>query len=373
MTARALLHPSRELLSIVWDDGTAADFAAAWLFDNAPAAREGLRGQRLSTARALRAAGSILAASVDGSTLRLAYAASECLWPLATLHTLARDDTSHRPVIDGTLWRDGAAIAARAPHGYKAYAADEAALGRALAEVEAFGLTRLASAGAAEDELERVVARFGYIRETNYGRLFAVRAAAATDNLAYTARALEPHTDNPYRDPPPSLQLLHGIPGAAGGGGETFFLDGFALAEDLRRWDPDAFAQMTTVAVPFSFTASDGRRFAARSPIIRLDTDGLVTGIRFNHRSLGVIDQGAEQAAVWYAAYGVFAEMAASRARRFAVRLEPGDVVIFDNARLLHGREAFSGAGGRLLMGCYADRDGLLATLAKLRGHAAQA
>jgi gamma-butyrobetaine dioxygenase len=46
-----------------------------------------------------------------------------------------------------------------------------------------------------------VAASFGYVRETNYGRLFDLRVEAAPRNLAFTSRAIRPHTDNPYRDP----------------------------------------------------------------------------------------------------------------------------------------------------------------------------
>ena len=54
-----------------------------------------------------------------------------------------------------------------------------------------------------------VAATFGYVRETNYGRLFDVRVEPDPDNLAFTSREIAPHTDNPYRDPVPTLQLLH--------------------------------------------------------------------------------------------------------------------------------------------------------------------
>ncbi|HLN69345.1 MAG TPA: HD domain-containing protein [Streptosporangiaceae bacterium] len=46
-----------------------------------------------------------------------------------------------------------------------------------------------------------VAASFGFVRETNYGRLFDVRVEPRPGNLAYTSRRILPHTDNPYRDP----------------------------------------------------------------------------------------------------------------------------------------------------------------------------
>ena len=61
-----------------------------------------------------------------------------------------------------------------------------------------------------------VARSLGYVRETNYGRLFDVRAEPAAANLAFTRLPIAPHTDNPYRDPVPTIQLLHCLHAAAG-------------------------------------------------------------------------------------------------------------------------------------------------------------
>ena len=64
------------------------------------------------------------------------------------------------------------------------------------------------------------------------------KAADGPGNLAYTAYPLTPHTDNPYRNPTPGVQLLHSIVAAPGGGGESLLVDGFAVAERLRQVRP---------------------------------------------------------------------------------------------------------------------------------------
>jgi gamma-butyrobetaine dioxygenase len=61
-----------------------------------------------------------------------------------------------------------------------------------------------------------VAETFGFVRETNYGRLFDVRVVPDPSNLAFTSREILPHTDNPYRDPVPTLQLLHRLRAALG-------------------------------------------------------------------------------------------------------------------------------------------------------------
>jgi gamma-butyrobetaine dioxygenase len=45
----------------------------------------------------------------------------------------------------------------------------------------------------------------------------------------------------------------------------------------------------------------------------------------------------------------------------------PGDLVGFDNRRILHGRDAFESVGSRHLRGCYADHDDVYSKLRVLR------
>ena len=45
-------------------------------------------------------------------------------------------------------------------------------------------------------------------------------------------------------------------------------------------------------------------------------------------------------------------------------KLEPGDLLTFDNWRVLHGRQAYQPSTGmRHLQGCYVDRDEVLSRL----------
>ena len=73
-------------------------------------------------------------------------------------------------------------------------------------------------------------------------------------------------------------------------------------------------------------------------------------------------------ATAFYAAYRRWATLLARPERTLTLPLRPGDCLVFDNTRILHGRTAFTGAGQRLLQGCYADLDGLASSLAVLEG-----
>ena len=214
-----------------------------------------------------------------------------------------------------------------------------------------------------------VAASMGYVRETNYGRLFDVRVEATPANLAYTSRPIAPHTDNPYRDPVPTVQFLHCLRTAADGG-DSVFVDGFRAAALLREQDPAALAVLAATPVTFSYRDT-GTWLSATRPLITLDPRGRIREIRLNSRSLQPPRLGPAQAAGFYAAYRAFAELACRPAAMRTVRLAPGDCAIFDNTRILHGRTGFTGAGGRHLQGCYADLDAIESAVA-VAGHAEQ-
>ena len=219
----------------------------------------------------------------------------------------------------------------------------------------------------------------GYVRETNYGRLFEVRAEPTPANLAFTRLPIAPHTDNPYPDPVPTIQLLHCLHAAAGGGGDSAFTDGFHAAAVLRRQDPAAFTCLTTTPVTFAYADADAV-LRATGPMIGLDPRGRIRQIRFNGRSLAPVRLPAARARSFYAAYRAFADRIAEPEAAMTARLSPGDCVIVDNTRVLHGRTGFADGGGtrttgrRHLQGCYADLDGLASAVAVLaRDQAGQA
>jgi len=243
---------------------------------------------------------------------------------------------------------------------------DDKTLAETLADVRDFGLARLSGGEPEPGYLERIAARFGFSRETNYGRLFDVRSEARPTHLAYSPVALALHTDNPYRDPLLGLQLLHGIR-CATSGGRTRFVDGFAAAEDLRQDRPERFEILARTAMDFVYQGPDRARLEARRPLIDLRTDGSIRALAFNHRALDLIAAPAVALSAWRKAYGDLDARLHDPERALDMLIEPGAVVIFDNLRVLHGRTAIEDAvHGRWLQGCYVDRDGLEATLARL-------
>ena len=128
-------------------------------------------------------------------------------------------------------------------------------------------------------------------------------------NLAFTSRAIRPHTDNPYRDPAPTVQLLHCLR-AAGEGGDTGLVDGFAAAADFRAADPESFGTLARTPVSFGYVDKE-TELRASLPLIQLSPSGRVRGVRFNNRSMRPLRRPYAEVTAFYAAYRRWAELLA--------------------------------------------------------------
>jgi gamma-butyrobetaine dioxygenase len=355
-------------------NGDLLRFPAVWLRDNCPCpdCLDPVSGQKLKDITELPDGLAVSAAADAGDAVTVTYAPDghQSVFSRAWLagHALDGDldqDRDGRTEDDGQeLWLP-AELARRPEASWPQYLAAPAERARALAAVLRWGFVLLREVPAEPGLVLDVAASFGFVRETNYGRLFDVRVEPRPGNLAFTSRRILPHTDNPYRDPAPTLQLLHCLR-AAGDGGETGLVDGFAAARELRATDRESFAVLAATPVPFGYRDAD-TELRASEPLIQLSPRGRVRGIRFNNRSAQPLRRPYAQVTAFYVAYARWAALLARPERQLNLRLAPGDCLIFDNTRILHARTAFSGTGGRHLQGCYADLDGLASTLAVLR------
>jgi gamma-butyrobetaine dioxygenase len=371
------------------EDGRRLRFPAVWLRDNCPCAecRDPHSGQKYLNVTDLPAGLALACAEEAGDAITVTYApdrhrsvfsrewlAEHALDRYADGDGRTEDDKDFwLPAdLDGRVGRleEGRSQASWPQASWPEYLAEPAERIRSLAAVMRLGFVLLHDVPAEPGMVLRVAASFGFVRETNYGALFDVRVEPAPDNLAYSSREILPHTDNPYRDPVPTVQLLHCLR-AAGEGGDTGLVDGFAAAAALRATDRAAFDVLTGTTVSFGYR-DNGAELRASQPLIQLSPRGRVRGVRFNNRSAQPLRLPYADVTAFYAAYRRWAELLVQPERQLNLRLAPGDCLIFDNTRILHARTAFSLPAGadaaqvRHLQGCYADLDGLASTLAVL-------
>ena len=203
----------------------------------------------------------------------------------------------------------------------------------------------------------------GSVRRTNFGEYFDVKSKPDPNDLAYTSLALAPHTDNPYRNPVPCIQLLHCIENEVSGGYSTL-VDGYSVTEKLKNEDPEAYKILSEVKVRFKFT-DQNVMLEDWSELIHLDDKKQFKQVRFSPRLDYVPMLEKVKLDKYYKARKKLSDMYNSEKNRIEFKLAPKDLMMMDNYRVLHGRTKFDPKEGeRFLQGCYIDFD---STEGKLR------
>jgi gamma-butyrobetaine hydroxylase len=361
-----------DYIAVEFSNGSRHRFHAVWLRDNAldPDTRAPGNGQRLITLADIPKDIRIIAATPTQRAVEITFAPENktvlfpLQWLLQNAYDTAREPGFSLPAHVET-W--DSALQNAIPSGHlPELTANASALQNWLTLVRRFGFAKLAGGAVKSGELLNVTALFGYIRETNYGKWFEVRTEVNPTNLAYNGLGLQAHTDNPYRDPVPTLQILYCLENSAQGG-DSMVVDGFRVAERLRETNPRGFALLSGYTARFEYAGESGVCLQSRRPMIELSPDGQLIGVRFNNRSAApIIDVPFDDMADYYGAYRQFAALIDDPDMAVSFKLEPGESFIVDNTRVMHARKGYSGSGSRWLQGCYADKDGLLSTLAAL-------
>lgn len=212
-----------------------------------------------------------------------------------------------------------------------------------------------------------------------YGDTFHVKSTTNAINVAYTSHELGPHQDLAYYESKPGFQLLHCAsmpPNIIGG--ESILIDCMAAAHTFRQLAPDLFAIL--VNCPATFVKDrEGARMTYSRPHIVLQSDycgggnnndfasnGEIVGVHWAPPFEGPLRIHPNCVEDYYRAYAAFELMlddttcprACSQATGLDLslttklasfgndytwqsRLKPGEIIVFNNTRMLHGRRKF--------------------------------
>ena len=361
------VHANADSLTLQWTDGRTTRFAAIWLRDNQSEQRDAHSGQRLVDIADFPLEPKIRTASRHAGVVQVQWENEPHCATFDVGWLAAQVDTPFEQV-PMQAWIGGSLDASRdfAWLDLRQAAENAADRSRWLTRLLTNGVAFLSGVPATEDAILEAMSLVGRVAETNYGLVFDVRSVAQPENLAFSDLGLGLHTDNPYREPVPGFQALHMLI-ASPDGGENLFADGLALAAHLRHNEPDVFARLTITAVPFRYRSKDADLYAER-PLIQLSCDGAVTAVHYNNRSIAPLRLPLADTQAFYGAYRKFALLLRDPKFQLKFRLRSGDLVVFDNQRILHGRTPFSSAKhARHLRGCYLTRDSVYSESAVLR------
>lgn len=244
---------------------------------------------------------------------------------------------------------------------------DEAVLESWLRTLSTFGICRLVNTPTSLDFVGSLVGSVGPIRDTNFGQVWSVQASPDPDSTANTGLDLGQHTDLPTRETPPGFQFLHCIENTVQGGWSRQS-DGLAVVDAIRAEYPDVYEALTTLEWVFGNRSPDADHRWVGPLVDHVDGPSPLT-LRAFYPVRSAPNMSPADVPRAYEALRVFATVA--RDPRFQIRypFRAGDLIGFDNRRVLHGRDAFESTGTRHLRGCYADHDDLYSRLRVLHHH----
>ncbi|XP_076323835.1 trimethyllysine dioxygenase, mitochondrial-like isoform X2 [Tachypleus tridentatus] len=174
-----------------------------------------------------------------------------------------------------------------------------------------YGIALVRGTPATEEGIIQTTERFSFIRSTMYGKTYNVRFIPTNPrlHLAYTGLALEQHTDLPYKETTPGIQILHCIQSSLVGGtheagGMSIFNDGYYAANWLKKNHPEHFDILSTIPITFTlFDTAVNRWYTSIDKVIETDHERNIKKIHVNNRSMSPPEIPGDKVTTFYEAY----------------------------------------------------------------------
>ena len=344
-------------LLVSWSDGVEEEFPTVWLLHACTCQKcglsiKGVRQQRLTDYPARPALEDVW---VQNDTLHIDWgdghkSSYSGKWLRGhRLSDLGR--TERRPL--PTIW--GADLTLSDPLSYEKVATDPPENLLMLESIRDLGFVKLCGVPVEASMTEEIPALVGKRRETNYG-IYELKAKANPEITGDMAVGLAPHTDEMYRIDPPAITFFHVIQPSHMGGDSTL-VDGLRLAQRLGNENPNALRTLCEIPARFHRELDEGRHFDLQAPIFRQDENGRITGIRLNDRCMAPVDATPNDTERFYDSLRLLLAIIYSGEETIQLRIEAGQMLIFNNHRLLHGRTAFDSTSGRHVRIVHVDLD----------------
>ncbi|KJE88931.1 gamma-butyrobetaine dioxygenase [Capsaspora owczarzaki ATCC 30864] len=374
---RQVIPMGSQSLKCAWADGKAAEFHYIWLRDNChcPACRHPVTHQKVLDTPSLpiNIEPASLRVNADGNVdivwnndgHKSTYDAAFLRQNMYSLYE-TRPPTNSTRKENMTLW-DQNIIESQLPiMEYSELATDDKGVLKWLKMLERYGVAVVRGSPAEKEQVLAMGRRIAHIKETSYGLLFDVlNEPRPGAHLAYTGVELKHHSDMNYMEKSPGIQILHCIRADATGG-ESVFVDGFWIAEWLRKTDPTAFQVLSSIDVGFGIKNGD-HSYINHVPIFCADRNQEVYEVHVNNRTMQPLISHPDAIVPFYSAFRQINEKMRERASEWRLDMRAGDVVAFNNRRVLHGRTSFDPSSGvRHLQGCYIDRDDFASRMRQL-------
>ena len=352
-------------VEVLWDDSVIDHYHYFWLRENCPGPETTHPETREQTLKLLDIPEDLRAEDIyldDKKRLNIswshgghkscyhsgwlrAHGKSSEIFSLPSKKLWGRKEMEERPVFNGHLILKG----------------DQEELFKWVLAIHEYGFGVLQNIPLEREMIKTIVNKIGPLRESNFGDIFDVELKSDLNSNAYTNMGLPLHTDLATREYVPGLQILHCMKNDTGGG-ETLLSDGFYVAEKLKESDP-LFYKALTGETTWFVNKDRKESFRFKSPVIKLEKEEF-SEVRISPWLRGKVEGSLEEVDIFYKAFRRYLRLAEIQDNFIQFPLLQGELICFDNRRVLHGRTKIdSGKGERWLRGCYAEREDLISRL----------
>ena len=201
--------------------------------------------------------------------------------------------------------------------------------------------------------VKEIANKIGYVRNSIFGGLWSFESNEKKADSSYTQEELRPHTDGTYSNDAPGLQLLLCCEYSAQGG-QSILVDGFKIAQKIKNENEEIFDLLSQINVTGNYIG-DGVNLKAERPIFKLGKNKEIIQVSFNNYDRALFRFSNELTIKFYEAIKKFDLIANDKNFQWRYILKPGDLLIFNNWRILHGRGSFNGI--RKISGCYINKE----------------
>ena len=222
-----------------------------------------------------------------------------------------------------------------------------------LKNICTYGFCLITNCKPNKNSVKKIANKIGYIRQSIFGGLWSFEANNKMSDSAYSKSELRPHTDSTYSNDAPGLQLLLCCEYNAKGG-ESILVDGFKIAEKIKKKNKKFFKILSSIEVPGKYVG-DGVFLQAQRPILRLDKKDRIIQVSFNNYDRAPFKLDEKKTLEFYNALRKFDLIANDKKSQWRRVLKPGELLIINNWRVLHGRSKFKGL--RKMSGCYINKE----------------
>ncbi|MCU1361927.1 MAG: trimethyllysine dioxygenase [Ilumatobacteraceae bacterium] len=357
MPTISALAPHDGHLSVTWSDGADSSYPWIWLRDHAhdEATLHPVTQQRQLYTASVTPTLSAQRVAVVEHDVKIEWLSDDqpSVLPIEFLERFRRPSAATAGIDQPRVLWDARSVLPPPTVAYDDVMSSDEGVAEWLRKVAAYGFAIATGTPADSEATEALARRVGYVRETIFGGFWEFSADLSKADTAYTNLELRPHTDGTYSHDAPGLQMLHCLQ-FDGEGGASTMVDGFRIAAELSQKAPQLYEVLAKVDIPGQYIG-DGSHLMAARPALRHDHTGALVQVSFNNADRAPFLLPPDEMVSLYDAIRAFDLLANEARLQWRHVLAPGEALLFDNWRVLHGRHAYTGL--RRMCGAYINHE----------------